>query len=111
MPISLYLTAHQPAKRARLLDLASLHTGLPLAYLAVANTIICQAKHLWQRLLKRKINKKIFGCLLETIYLLFSNVLTFNVTMRVIVRKNVNSLSPHFFGKILNNHRFIKDSS
>ena len=28
MPTSLYLTAHQPAKRARLLDLASSHIGL-----------------------------------------------------------------------------------
>ena len=28
MPTSLYLTAHQPAKRARLLDLASSHAGL-----------------------------------------------------------------------------------
>ena len=28
MPTSLYLAAHQPAKQARLLDLASSHTGL-----------------------------------------------------------------------------------
>ena len=40
MPTSLYLTARQPAKQARLLDLASSHTGLAYAYLAVANTIV-----------------------------------------------------------------------
>ena len=39
MPTSLYLTAHQPAKWARLLDLASSHTGLAQAYLAVANSL------------------------------------------------------------------------
>ena len=39
MPTILYLTTHQPAKRARVLDLASSHNGLAHAYVAVANSL------------------------------------------------------------------------